>query len=196
MKHKTIIEQILIPYKLKKIKRVNTVDKRQESDAEHIYTMLVLFEHFLPMHPELDAEKIRLMILYHDLPEVYAGDCDFLDTRGREQKREKEAEAAKRLEKELPKTISKKFLTAWEEYEENKTLEARFVHALDALDPLLQAIENREKIGDRGYTEEKLRERKTKYFDEFPLLKEFFDEAIEALKRNRLMKKPEQNHGA
>jgi putative hydrolase of HD superfamily len=176
----TKLERLHLPYLLKEVQRTNIVGDRRESSAEHTYTTIILCEYFLKNHPFLDRDRVILMALYHDLPEIYAGDAFILDKKKREKKQELEMRAAKKLSMNLPSEISNDFTQAWKEYLEEKTTESKFVHAMDALDSIVQAIKHKE-------------EWKRHNFTDFPIIMQFFNETVEELKRKKIIPK-ERGH--
>lgn len=110
-----------------------------ESVAEHIYGMHLLAHYFLPLEDpknEWDKLKILSMITMHDLDEIETGDTiAYLKTP--EMYANELLEAKKVIEKsplQLKDTING-LLT---EYNERKTIESRFVKAIDAFEPLIQ----------------------------------------------------------
>ena len=74
----------------------------------------------------------------HDLPEIYAGDTYRFDVKGNMTKRAREAKAARKLFSQLPKDLSSEFHNLWNEYESNKTYEAKLVHFVDGISPGIQ----------------------------------------------------------
>jgi putative hydrolase of HD superfamily len=185
----TLLEQLHTPYLLKEITRSGKVKGRNESTAEHTFSTITLAEYFLKLHPKLNELKVIKMILYHDYVEIHAGDFDILNEAARKNKLENEKKAFLKLKKDLPKEIIPEFENSWKEYLEGKTLEAKFAQAMDALDPILQSIHQREEWKEKGYTEEKLRKYKQHYFEEFPSLLKFFNEMLEELKKNKIVPK-------
>lgn len=183
----SLLEQLRLPYLLKEVKRTGVVLERKETTAEHTFSTLTLAEYFLKKHKKLNATRVRQLILYHDYVEIYAGDEDILNDKTRENKKEKENNAAKQLQKELPKEIASDFSKLWKEYLLGKTKEAKFARAMDALDPIIQSIHQREEWKEKGYTEEKLRKYKEHYFIEFPILLNFFNSMLEELKKNKIV---------
>ena len=56
---------------------------------------------------------------------------------GKKTQREREERAAERIYGILPEDQKQRLLELWEEFEEAKTPEARFAHAMDNLQPLM-----------------------------------------------------------
>jgi len=183
----TLLEQLFIFYKLKKVERVGLVNGRHETTAEHTFSSIALAEYFLKKIQSLDELKVIKILLYHDYGEIHTGDTFILDDKKRTDKIEREDAAMKTLEKELPKEIVSDMKNAWKEYKENKTREAKFCRAIDALDPIIHVIEQPEEWKKYGFTEKKLRAYKEPHMKEFPELLKFFNEMIEELKKKKII---------
>ncbi len=127
--------------KLKKITRQNYLadGSRKENDAEHSWHLalmaLVLCEH-VGAEESPDLLRVIKMALIHDLVEIDAGDTYCYDEKANAGKRERELAAADRLFGILPPDQAREFRELWEEFEEQRTPEARFAAALDRLQPL------------------------------------------------------------
>ena len=113
--------------------------KRLENDAEHSWHIAMMAWLFAPYYEEpLNLEKCLKMALMHDLVEIYSGDISAFDQKGRIKKAENEAKAAVKLFNKLPQPLKKEFFELFEEYETRQSAEARFVSALDKLQPIIQ----------------------------------------------------------
>ena len=126
-------EFLLEAYKLKALARAGWIRagiKTPESVAAHSWGLSLLISVLAPKH--LDQLKMYHMAIAHDLPEVITGDITPHDGISKIEKKKRETAAAQSF---LPQHI----LQAWQEYEQNKTPEAQFVHMLDKLDMALQA---------------------------------------------------------
>jgi putative hydrolase of HD superfamily len=86
---------------------------------------------------DLDKTKAILMALIHELGEVYAGDITPHDGITCEEKAKRERESLELLIGDMPDLRDIKSL--WEEYEEGKSTEARFVKLIDKLEMGIQA---------------------------------------------------------
>lgn len=113
-------------------------DGRQESVAEHTWRMammaLVLYKE---LEFEVQIDKVLKMILVHDLAEVIAGDHHAFNDAPSD-KHDQELKALKTLTKDLPSQTADELLELWLEFEDRKTLEAKFAVALDKLEVLIQ----------------------------------------------------------
>jgi len=114
-------------------------DIRQENDAEHSWhlAMMVILLSEYSNDIRIDVLRTVKMVLIHDIVEIDAGDTFCYDVHDREQKTEKEREAAIRIFGMLPDEQANEFRLIWEEFEEMNTPEARFAAAVDRLQPLL-----------------------------------------------------------
>ncbi|MEK6846531.1 MAG: HD domain-containing protein [Nanoarchaeota archaeon] len=172
------LDKLRYPYRMKSVERSNRVKERRESSAEHTWSCLVLADYFLgKVKQKLDREKVHIMLLYHDLVEIEVGDVNLIDDAGRKDKKEKELAAAEVISQKLPSGLGKKYLLLFQEFEECKTLEAKFCKAIDALDAELHELDYKEDW--KGWTEELLRKKKGSLFEEFPEMKALFEESLE-----------------
>jgi putative hydrolase of HD superfamily len=114
-------------------------NSRTENDAEHSWHLcmyaLTLKEY---SNEPVDILKVLKMLLIHDLVEIYAGDTFLYSDKTKKQKKKEETDAAKKLFGLLPEEQGEEFLKLWEEFEEEKTAEAKFASALDRLEPVMQ----------------------------------------------------------
>ncbi|MGI6095545.1 MAG: HD domain-containing protein [Lachnospiraceae bacterium] len=111
--------------------------KRKENDAEHSWH-LALMAALLSEHAneEVDVLRVMIMVLIHDVVEIDAGDTYAYDEVGKSTQRERELRAAERIFGLLPEDQAKKMMDLWEEFEARKTIESRFAHALDNMQPV------------------------------------------------------------
>ena len=112
---------------------------RQENSAEHSWH-LALMALVLQGHAPAgtDISRVVAMVLLHDLVEIDAGDL-FVYAGEEAQARQEVAEraAADRIFALLPAPQAATFRALWDEFEERRTLEAKFARALDQLQPML-----------------------------------------------------------
>ena len=96
--------------------------------------------------PALDKGKLIVMGLLHDFGEIYAGDI-VPGKMSLAEKHELERKSVERVFGRLAK--GKDYLAVWEEFEEGKTAEARFLKEIDRLEMGLQAsVYEQEGLGD------------------------------------------------
>ena len=126
--------------KLKNIYRQTLVlhEDRAENDAEHSFHLAlmacILAEH---ANEPVDVLHTMKMVLVHDVVEIDAGDTYCYDTKGYEDKAEREQKAADRLYALLPEEQAAEYRALWEEFEAGETAEAKFANALDRIQPML-----------------------------------------------------------
>lgn len=132
--------------KLKRVERRTKImsGDRLENDAEHTWHLammaLILQGH---ANAEVDLLKVLRMLLVHDLVEIDAGDTFAYDTKGNEDKFEREMKAAKRIFGLLPEEQASELMELWLEFERKETQEAKFAGALDRLQPLIHNHHNK-----------------------------------------------------
>jgi putative hydrolases of HD superfamily len=109
---------------------------------------------FAESRAEIDRWKAVEIAMMHDLVEVYAGDVNLWDDNKvhPEDKHAAENLSAKKLFALLPKDLNDKFYALWKEYEARQTNEAKFVYALDKLQPFVQRIV----ANDNGWKEKRV----------------------------------------
>jgi putative hydrolase of HD superfamily len=112
--------------------------ERCESVAEHTFAMVILCVFIADAAlPELDTDKVMRMALLHDFGEIYAGDITPADAISPQEKRRRERAAVEEVFARLPRGAA--YLALWQEYEDNRSAEARFVKQMDRLEMALQA---------------------------------------------------------
>ncbi len=189
-----IINFLRIIEKLKTVERFNKTSNlsRSESDAEHIWHLVMMTYLMSKFRPELNKSKLIELALVHDMVEVYAGDVNLWDDKKKtkEEKKKAEEESAKRLFFQLPDEENQRLTSLWYEYENKETNEAKFVYALDKLQPFLQRLTS----GDNGWKEkmvdeEKLRSVKPEEVKQDKILSQLWDDfSQEATSRGILYK--------
>lgn len=139
MRLKKQFEFLLEMDKEKTIQRqTRCTDQHMENDAEHAWhialSALILSEY---ANEEIDVLKTVSMCLIHDLVEIDAGDTFAYDEIGQLSAHERETKAANRIFSLLPTDQCEKYLSLWKEFEEAKTAEAKFAHAMDNVQPVM-----------------------------------------------------------
>jgi putative hydrolase of HD superfamily len=174
------IHKFKIIYKLKSIYRFASVDDRHESSAEHSWSVLILADYVLDISGKqalkIDRLKVYELLMYHDLVEIYSGDTPLNPHKKATNQIQHENIAFKRLTKELPEELSRKYRLLRDEYENMKTIESRFAKAIDKLDGQLHEMDYKKDW--IGWSEKYLRDIMTKYFEEFPVTMEIFEEFL------------------
>ena len=126
--------------KFRQIERVirSNGGDRLENDVEHSYQLTMLAWYIISTQKlDLNLDLVIKYSLVHDLVEIYAGDT-YAHTTDRELKKSK----IKREEDSLIKLESefKEFPEIFElikQYESKSDLEAKFIYALDKIEPIL-----------------------------------------------------------
>lgn len=128
---------------LKTVKRSGWIHKSNitspESVADHSYSMCMM-SMILAEIINLDSGHIMKMVIIHDLAESLVGD-HMPDDISSEEKQLVEDKAMKKIISKLPNSLRKNYLNIWNEYNDNITVNAKFVHSMDKLEMVLQAKE-------------------------------------------------------
>lgn len=111
---------------------------RRESTAEHSWRLALLAGVMLEEFPQLDAGRVLMMSLLHDLGEIYEGDISAALLPDSSKKYEEELAAVEKVFSMLPADLHDKYLSIWQEYEDAETPEARFVKCLDKAETIMQ----------------------------------------------------------
>lgn len=111
---------------------------RNENDAEHAWHMAVM-AYLLREYAneEIDITKVMLMCLIHDIVEIEAGDTYAYDAENLKTQKAREDAAKEKLYSLLPEDQKQEFTALFDEFEEYKTPEAKYAHAMDNLQPLI-----------------------------------------------------------
>jgi len=117
-------------------------EEETESVADHIFSVAVLSYLFAKEHyPELDADKVLKLALFHEFGEVHAGDIPLSSITTQfdvEEKHRKEKDSVDIVFTQLKNR--QEYVDLWEEFEFQKSEEAKFVQEMDKLEFLLQAF--------------------------------------------------------
>jgi putative hydrolases of HD superfamily len=121
--------------KLKHIKRQNIVQARPESVAEHTCGLAILAMIFHKEYPFINLEQALKMALIHDFGELEIGDVSIYDISDEKERQNIERKHIKKILQDYPVLYS-----LWEEFESNKTPEARYIQSLDQLEAVIHNI--------------------------------------------------------
>lgn len=111
---------------------------RRENDAEHAWHMAImawLLREYA--NEEVDIGRVMLMCLIHDIVEIDAGDTYAYDTENLKTQKEREDRAKERIFSLLPEDQKETLTALFDEFEDCRTAESKFAHAMDNLQPLL-----------------------------------------------------------
>ena len=111
---------------------------RNENDAEHAWHMAIMAYLLREYSNEkVDIAKVMIMCLIHDIVEIDAGDTYAYDEKALATQKEREDAAKERIFSLLPDDQKNEMIALFDEFEEYKTPESKFAHAMDNLQPLL-----------------------------------------------------------
>lgn len=111
---------------------------RNENDAEHAWHMAIMAYLLREYSNEpVDITRVMLMCLIHDVVEIDAGDTYAYDEEGKKTQKAREAAAKERIYSLLPEDQKEELAAIFDEFEESKTPESKFAHAMDNLQPLM-----------------------------------------------------------
>lgn len=163
---------------------------RNENDAEHAWHMAImawLLKEY--SNEKIDIAKVMIMCLIHDIVEIDAGDTYAYDDEALKTQKEREDRAKERIFSILPQDQKQEMIRLFDEFEENKTNEAKFAHTMDNLQPLLL---NNSNNGDdwkvHNATAEKVYGRQSKSKEGSVKLFEYIDSILkENIKKGNLV---------
>ena len=111
---------------------------RSENDAEHAWHMAVMAYLLREYANEpVDISKVMLMCLIHDIVEIDAGDTYAYDEEGLLTQKAREDAAKERIFSILPDDQKAELIALFDDFEEYRSPEAKFAHAMDNLQPLI-----------------------------------------------------------
>lgn len=111
---------------------------RNENDAEHAWHMAIMAYLLREYSNEpVEITRVMLMCLIHDVVEIDAGDTYAYDEEGKKTQKAREEAAKERIYSLLPEDQKEELAAIFDEFEESKTSESKFAHAMDNLQPLM-----------------------------------------------------------
>ncbi len=153
-----IIDFILELEKLKGVTRkVKPLGlERYENSAEHSWSLALLaisLQHFA--EAPVDINHVVRMLLVHDIGEIDAGDLIFYAETGHQERKAAELASVQRIFGLLAEggnngadghphlhAVRETLLALWQEFDDARTAEARFAHAVDRAMPVLLNLNN------------------------------------------------------
>lgn len=174
-------EKLLYLYTLKHVIRYGQT--RDESDytesvAEHVFGMHILADYFRPLEDPnavLTMERVYQLITWHELDEIETGDIPSVRKTD-----EDRIQAARMLDislNRLPSLLNNSVRNVSAEYENQSSPEAKYVKAIDKLEPLIHSYHPLGKGTQHQLkltTESSVRI-KEPYIKDFPFIKVFSD---------------------
>ncbi|GCC23721.1 5'-deoxynucleotidase HDDC2 [Chiloscyllium punctatum] len=142
---KTLLQFIHYMGQLKRVPRTGWVYRnveKPESVSDHMYRMAIMA--LLTEDQKLNKDRCIKLALVHDMAECIVGDIAPADNISKEEKHRREEEAMKHLTGLLSDEVGKEVLGLWEEYENQSSIEAKYVKELDQFEMIMQAFEYEE----------------------------------------------------
>ncbi|MDD5489928.1 MAG: HD domain-containing protein [Candidatus Moranbacteria bacterium] len=184
------IEKLLnffaIAGKLKQAIRFSAAKKiKGDSSADHSWRLaLMVFTVAEELKLKINIEKAMKIALIHDIAEGLTGEIDyrliFFGKISKEEKNVREAKAIQKIRKSLPPKLGKEIYDLWQDYENSRSREAKFVKALDKIETTIHLIE----AGHKKYDfPELIALYPDKAVSDFPELKGFLKAVKERLKK-------------
>jgi putative hydrolase of HD superfamily len=112
---------------------------RRENSVEHSWHIALSASIFSEYAggDGIDLNRVIRMLLLHDLVEIDAGDTYCYDEKAKVDQHARETRAAERIFGLLPADQAQAFRGLWDEFEERRTDEARYAHAMDRFQAFL-----------------------------------------------------------
>lgn len=158
-----------------------------ESVAEHIYGMHVLANYFMAIEDiddQWNKQSILEMVTWHDIDEVETGDTiSYMKNVTHE---EASRLAWPKVIKNLPTTIQVNVSRLIDEYLAQETPEAKFVKAIDKLEPIIEEQSDHYKtiLRDNNNTLEQHWRPRKHYLEKFPYIWRFAQVGTNLLEKN------------
>ena len=117
-----------------------------ESVSDHMYRMAILaMVAPTTIASRIDISRCVQMALIHDMAESIVGDITPVEGVSKAEKSRRESEAmdyiSERLLGHVPGLSGQRIREIWQEYEDDETTNAHFVHDLDKIEHVLQMVE-------------------------------------------------------
>lgn len=120
------------------LRSAHTSAGRRESSAEHTWRLCLMILTFENDLDGLDTVKLLKLAVIHDLAEAVYGDIPATEQDDGSDKLELEQRAMNELLSTAPPDVRSTFFELWEEYEDMRSAEAKFLKGLDKLETILQ----------------------------------------------------------
>jgi len=162
--------------RLKEVYRLNSIQNRKESSAEHTFSTMLLADFILDeINLSVDKEKVKQLILYHDLVEIESGDTALQPNIeiNEEEQSNREYKSAKKLMKDFPEKFGEKFYSLFDEFMKLETSESKVARAIDVIDAEIHEIDQKQDF--KGWSRKFIEDNKLKYFKDFPEIREIFN---------------------
>ncbi len=174
--------------KFKEVERFAAVGTRKESSAEHSWSAMVVADFILTkVKGPIDRLKIYELLMYHDLVEVEVGDTPVIPGKEDAGVMQRELAAAATLREKLPPQIAEKYYALATEFLKQETREAKLARIIDVLDADIHELDYKDDW--KGWTEKYYLSKRSHLFEDFPELRDLFDELTSYLKENGFLEK-------
>ena len=169
--------------KIKSIFRRNLIidGSRHENDAEHSWHLSLMAILMLDYSSEKNIclEHVLKMVTVHDMVEIYAGDTFAYDSAGLKNKEHNEKLAQEKLCSQLPPEYAAEIKNLWDEFDAEKSPDARYAAAIDHLQPFTHNVHTGGYTWIEGKVTESQVRKRIKIAEEiFPSLVPWIDEQI------------------
>jgi putative hydrolase of HD superfamily len=136
-----IIEIDKLKIVTRKVKPLGT--GRYENPAEHSWQIALLAWSLAPFAASpVKIDRVIKLLLVHDIGEVDTGDTMAYVVEGLAERKKAERAAVERIFGLLPVAARDEMLSLWQEFEDERTPEARLAHAADRAMPVLLSLAN------------------------------------------------------
>ncbi len=112
-----------------------------ESVADHCFRAALIGYSLALDDPELDAARVALMLLHHDLAEARTGDLNYMH---KQYARADEAKATEDMVDGLPEAVAGQVRALVDEFNQKETPEARLAGDADQLDLIVELKEQQD----------------------------------------------------
>jgi putative hydrolase of HD superfamily len=125
----------------RKVKPLET--DRYENPAEHSWQIALLAWSLAPFaDAPVDIDRVVKLLLVHDIGEIDTGDTMAFVVEGVAERKKAERAAVERIFGLLDSPARGEMLALWQEFEDERTPEARLAHAADRAMPVLLNLAN------------------------------------------------------
>jgi putative hydrolase of HD superfamily len=162
-------------------------EDRWENDIEHVCMLALMADYIISLEKlSLDRNKVIKYALAHDFVEIYAGDtwAYSKDKSHVDSKKDRERLSLERLKKEFPEHIE--FFSYCEGYDQKIDDEAKFVYALDKLQPTIHIfLEDGKTWKNKGVSLEQVVAYKGEKMKAVPVIQKYWEELLQIMERNK-----------
>ncbi len=170
-----------------------TENIKTESVAEHVYALGVLAAYFGKIEelPTLNWPRVYTLITWHDIDEIETGDIPGFHKTAETHNNEKVA--MQEIMIKSPAILQNEIVSIVDEYKKQETIEARFVKALDKIDPCFYFLNENGKAVFKvsPATKEQHCRIKEPYVKHFPYINRFYEVTLKVFEQQGYFKHAE-----